>query len=101
MFGNPVKIGAVCPVCHQTQVGVGRALACYRRYLYWRITGNGPGQLVAKRARLLGSNLGPAEFRAAVLKLDGKTLVCPGCGIDAEKCHARILESALNWLKTR
>lgn len=99
-FGNPVRVGSLCPRCAQTHLDAGATLACYRLYLFWRITGNGPGHLVAKQARLPGYDLGPREFRALLLELDGKVLVCPGCGVDAKNCHARILEDALRWLKS-
>ncbi len=99
-YGNPIKIGSLCPRCGQIHQDAGATLACYKLYLFWRITGNGPGRLVAKRVRLPGYGLGPREFRALLRELEGKVLVCSGCGIDAKNCHARILENALAWLKS-
>jgi len=99
VYGNPSRLGYVCPLCGEVHTKAGPALACFRRYLFWRVTGNGPGRIVAKHVKLPGSNLGPHEFRVELLKLDGEILVCPGCGVDAPDCHARILESAVKWLK--
>ena len=103
-YGNPIKRGSSCPLCGVVHSGIEAVLLCFRRYLWWRISGNGPGRLVARRTTprpLPDSDMLPDQFRAALLELDGFVLVCPGCGVNVPNCHARILEEAIVWLKAR
>lgn len=102
-YGNPVKRGSSCLLCGQLHTVIEDVLTCFKRYLWWRMTGNGPGSLVARRTTprpLPDSDILPDLFRAALLELDGKVLMCPGCGVNARDCHARVLEAAIVWLKT-
>lgn len=102
IFGNPVKKGLSCAVCGKVHSDIDLVLACYRRYLAWRLTPAQEhlGKIASSRCKQMpGKEMGAVEFRKAVLVLDGKVLICPGCGKDAPKCHGRILESAIAWLK--
>lgn len=103
IFGNPVKRGVSCAVCGEIHSDIDSVLVCYRRYLAWRLSPRNEhlGKVAARRCKQLpGQELGALEFRKAVLALDGKVLICPGCGKDAPKCHGRILEAAIAWLKS-
>lgn len=39
------------------------------------------------------------DFREAVIKLRGRILICPGCGVGARGCHGRILEQLYESVK--
>jgi hypothetical protein len=102
-YGNPIKLGSFCPLCGKVHTDIDDVLVCFKQYLWWRITGNGPGSLVARRTLprpLPDSDMSPDKFREALFELEGKVLMCPGCGVNAPKCHARILEAAIVWLKS-
>ncbi len=76
LFGNPVRIGAVCDECGERHYTAGATLPCYERYLAAR--------LAADRG-----------FCVAFFALAGKTL---GCFCKPGPCHgdvmAKVLDSA-------
>ena len=104
IYGNPIKLYNTCPLCIQVLSKITDVLACYRKYLFWRLNPQNEalGQQVAKRAYPMpGAELPASQFRRDVLELDSKILVCPGCGRDHPDCHGRLLEKAIIWLKTK
>lgn len=78
LFGNPVAIGATCPLCKLKHADASSTLRCYKRLLWTRMQAD-------------------AAFRQAVSELRGRKLWCPGCGPDSATCHGRILERAASW----
>jgi hypothetical protein len=73
-FGNPVAINKRCPVCGNIHRTAGTTLPCYEEWLLARIAAE-------------------PDFKAAVLGLKGKTLVCfckPG------PCHGDVLAKYTN-----
>ena len=73
IYGNPVRIGQVCQFCNQLHSVAGETIPCFRKYAEGRMGWDD-------------------RYRQAVKDLVGKKLWCPGCGYNAENCHARVLE---------
>jgi hypothetical protein len=100
IYGNPVKIGRVCPVCGDTHNSPGSTLDCYKKYLFARICGDPAKAKWGEQIALRGSvRLRPGNFADQLMKLLDEELFCPGCGIGLPTCHARIIERAIDWLK--
>lgn len=95
-FGNPVRMNQRCPVCFQTHKAPAETLPCYQRYLRARISDN--GMQFTWSLRIAQEHLQapiPKNFKEELRALSGKTLYCPGCGVDSPTCHARILETTV------
>jgi hypothetical protein len=73
IYGNPVRMDRLCPLCHKYHRLPGDTLDCFKKYAEYRLKKDPP-------------------YRNAVLALKGKKLWCPGCGLNSPTCHARILE---------
>lgn len=82
-FGNPVRVGQTCGLCHQIHQHGYETLPCYASYLRDRV----------KR---------DPEFKQRLLELKGKTLgcFCPGpSGLTLDDplcCHGQVI---LAWLE--
>lgn len=101
IFGNPVRIGKRCPVCNGQHNDAGSTAPCYRKYLSARISDDLSQQNWAREiARTIRGMPVQDGFREAVKALHGKTLRCPGCGVDSPTCHGRVLEEAIQRLQT-
>jgi hypothetical protein len=72
-WGNPIRLGRVCPVCGQTHTVRGSTLPCYEAYLRNRLAQDAP-------------------FRDQFSSLEGKTL---GCYCSPAPCHGEIMELLL------
>ncbi len=104
IFGNPVILHRNCPLCAITHNDIDDVLACYKKYLWWRFNEDQYplARIIVSRVKNMpGGDIGANDFRKEVLALDGKILVCPGCGTDNPKCHGKILKDGLAWLKTQ
>jgi hypothetical protein len=99
IFGNPVRIGAVCPVCKAKHTDPGSTGPCYRKYLEARVSADEKlrswAQDIAKTIRQMPTT---NRFAEEVKALHGKTLYCPGCGLISPTCHGRILEDVIQAL---
>jgi len=78
-FGNPVRIGATCPICSHVHTTAGSTIPCYTKYLDARLSTD-------------------PSFVTLVLSLSGHRLWCPGCGTTSPTCHARVLEHRISTL---
>lgn len=72
----------------------------------WSCLSDPRGWMTAYREYLWRRLNSDAEFRSAVRKLDGKTLLC-WCTAKAKRqgkpvvCHGQVLIKAIEWLKTQ
>lgn len=83
IFGNPVRIGFTCPVCHLIHRDAGSTLPCFEKHARQRILVN--------RDEL---------YITSLASLAGKPLWCPGCGVNSPTCHGRIIEKLISELLT-
>ncbi len=104
LYGNPIKLNTntPCPVCETMHVLPGGTLNCFWHYLIARISGRPDmeiyGQNVAVLAQLPDAQMSASEFRGKLLELEGQQLWCPGCGMNSKTCHARMLESIIEYI---
>jgi len=84
MFGNPVAIGRVCPVCGETHRDGGSTLPCYRVYLWARLQEK--GDLYWRMVRMAQQH----NLNEAVVRL--------GCFCHPKPCHGEVLKRAIEWL---
>lgn len=77
LFGNPVKVGAVCPVCGSVHRRPGSTLHCFRLYFRYRVATC-------------------PSYRAAVLRLAGQQIWCPGCR-GRHTCHGHVIRT---WFRS-
>lgn len=103
-YGNPIKLNTntPCPICETIHVLPGATLNCFWHYLIARVSGRldmvAYGQNAAVAARLPDARMPAEEFRAKLLELKGQQLWCPGCGMNSKTCHARMLESIIEYI---
>lgn len=106
MYGNPIKLNTntPCPICETMHTLPGETLNCFWHYLIARISGRPDmviyGQNIAVLARLPDARMSTEEFRRSLFELKEQTLWCPGCGIDGPTCHARVLESIIEYISS-
>jgi len=100
LYGNPILIGRVCPLCAELHSSAGSTISCYRLYLFMRLKTDTEtkGQAIAAIVPLPEYDLSAHGFSAKLRELRGYRLFCPGCETDSETCHARVLERAIEWL---
>ena len=80
IFGNPVRVGHLCPICHEMHMTNAEVLPCYKRYLWNRMNSD-------------------AEFKRSMLEIvNAKALVC---WCKPQPCHGDVLVKALEWLRTQ
>lgn len=77
-FGNPVRVGEICPECEMVHAYGGGTLHCFEQYARRRITTD-------------------AEYRTAVRGLYGKTL---WCFCKPRPCHGDILAKLAEELRS-
>ena len=76
IFGNPYKVNAYCNLCGKIHSTGGSTLKCYTEYFNDKL-------------------LSDPNFKQAVLKLKGKTLVC---FCKPKPCHGDIIAAYVNNL---
>lgn len=74
LFGNPIAIGKLCPLCHETHNDRGSTLSCYEQYLLNRLSSD-------------------EAFFNAFWQLKGKTLVC---FCKPQPCHGDVMAKILD-----
>lgn len=79
-FGNPVKIGKICPICNNIHIKAGDTLPCYELYLIKKIQTD-------------------TEFRRKLKDLNNKKLMC-FCK-NKTKCHGSIMIKQINVLNNK
>ena len=80
-FGNPIRMGEVCPRCWQTHWTIEDVLECYEGHLNERAASD-------------------PEFKRRVEGLRGRYLWCPGgCRKKRQPCHGDILAAYANGEK--
>lgn len=73
-FGNPIRLGAHCPICGEYHQRPGDTLVCYEIYFQRRLETD-------------------PDFKRRVLELRGKKL---GCFCKPNPCHGDVIAKYLN-----